>query len=69
MMPIGFIINGGGLMLFYFIDDPKTFISFFIWGLTSLTFIFEVLAIENFFSKNVPKEVRGLMYGILYFIA
>jgi hypothetical protein len=67
MVPLIFLINGLALMLFMFLTDPSSFFSFFVWALITLSYLFEIITIENFFSRNVPKEIRGVAYGVFFF--
>lgn len=38
-----------------------------MWGLLSFSFLWQGVALEGYFSKNIPKEVRGVMAGFLAF--
>lgn len=69
MMPFGYALTGAVMMLFIYIDKPNSFFAFFVWILASLSYLFLILSAENFFSRNVPKEVRGMMFALLYFCA
>ena len=52
---------------FYYINDPNQFLSYFLWCITSWIFMFERVSMASFFTKNVPKEVRGTMVGFFAF--
>lgn len=67
MIPIVFLLNAGVFFLITLIDDPSSILSYMVWCLLALSFLFESIAVENFFSRNVPGEIRGLTYGVFFF--
>lgn len=50
-----------------FIQSPTGFKCYLIWSLMSIGFVFQGVSLEGYFSKNIPKEVRGVMAGFLAF--
>ena len=69
ILPISYLVSGIIISTFYFIEDPDGWLSYVIWCLTTLAFCFQIVSLENYFSRNVPKEVRGIMFGIFYVVA
>ena len=69
MLPITYLVSGLANGLFYLIKDPRSWQSYLIWGSYNFIFLFQIVAIENYFSRNVPKEVRGIMFGFFYMSA
>lgn len=61
------LIVGLTLLLIIFIKEPESFYSYLYWGVLTLGFLLQAIALESFFSKNIPKEVRGISYGIFSF--
>ena len=66
MMPLIFLLNGCTFMLFPLIENPNTFFSYGVWLLLTFIFLVETITIENFFSRTVPGEIRGIMYAIFF---
>ena len=66
MLPLTFLLGGLSCGLFYFITNPSGVFSYFVWCFFNLCFMFQIVSLETYFSKNVPKEVRGMMYGYLF---
>ena len=50
-----------------FITSPDSPLSYIIMCLLSISFLFQSVALEGFFSKNIPKEVRGVLVSFLGF--
>lgn len=69
MIPLTFVVNATIMMLFQTIDNPNSFWSFFVWCINTLSFMFLIVSVENLFSRNIPKEIRGIMYGMFVLFA
>lgn len=50
-----------------FIQDPYSPISYVVFCLQSVAYLFQSIGLEGYFSKNIPKEVRGVLIGFLGF--
>lgn len=67
-LTVTFTLNGLILISFIFIQDPSSWFSYLLWGSLSIIKNFMALSFIKFFANNVPKDIRGLLYGILAFI-
>ena len=67
ILPLIFLLNGLCFMLFPFIDNPNSFFCYSIWMLLTLIFLIESVSLETYFSRIVPKDIRGLMYAAFFF--
>jgi MFS family permease len=68
IMPISFLMVGLICCAFTFINNPSDFLSYLVWCLLSLFSLFQGVSLEGYFSKNIPKKVRGVMTGFLAFM-
>jgi hypothetical protein len=50
-----------------FVQDPHAIKSYIVWSILCFAFVFQNVSLEGYFSKNIPKEVRGVMAGFLAF--
>lgn len=63
MLPIVLLIDGVILTVFMFVENPSIFYAYILWsGQTMVKNLYDLLLLK-FFSRNVPKEIRGLMFG------
>ena len=54
-------------MSFLFLKTPDGWLTYVLYCLLSISFQFQGIALEGYFSKNIPKEVRGVLIGFLGF--
>lgn len=69
MLPISYLVCGLSCGLYYFIKMPDTVLSFVVWCTFNFCFLFQIVSLENYFSRNVAKEVRGILFGFFYMSA
>jgi MFS family permease len=52
---------------FKFLAVPDSFISYIIFLLIQLGTLFENVFVDSLFTKNLPKDIRGILNGLYYF--
>ena len=67
LMPLSNLAVGIVCCFFFFVGHPGEFVSYLVWCLLALVFLFQGVSLEGYFSKNIPKEIRGVLVGFLSF--
>lgn len=68
LTPIAFLVNGACLFGVKFVDDPLSFWSFGVWTSICLTSFVTSVAVDGYFAKILPKEIRGVMISCMSFV-
>lgn len=66
VIPIATTLLGTSLLMFSFVEEPSSVLSYFLWCFQDITFELQSLAQESFYSRNVSRDVRGTLLGIFY---
>jgi MFS family permease len=64
-IPLGLLLRGLVLLAFLFLTSPTSVASYLTFSILFLSFLFEAVTLEAYFCKNVPKDIRGILYALM----
>lgn len=64
-IPSSILFKGLVLLSFLLLDSPISIGAYFTFSIFFVALLFEAVALDGYFSKNIPKEIRGVLYALM----